>query len=83
MKTIYNIFQELGITYKLYEHPPFYTCEESTAWYAANICEDLGGESKNLFLRNKKGDRHFLVVVESNKRMDMKELASRLGESGV
>jgi Ala-tRNA(Pro) deacylase len=35
-----------------------------------------GAHCKNLFLRNQKGNRHFLVVLEHKRRLDMR----RLGE---
>ena len=80
MKTIYDVFGELGIEYELFDHPPFFTCDESREWYEENL--DLSsGESKNLLLRNKKGNVHYLVVVESTKRVDLKDLASQLEES--
>jgi Ala-tRNA(Pro) deacylase len=80
MKTIYDIFKELDINYEFYEHPPFFTCEESAAWYEENLELD-SGESKNLFLRDRKGTQHFLVVIESTKRLDLKMLAKDLDES--
>lgn len=82
MKNIYDIFGELDINYKLYEHPAFYTCDESEKWYKENIDEPFG-ESKNLFLRNKKGNKHFLVVIESKKQLDLKALASQLDDRNL
>ena len=79
-KTIYQIFEELNIAYQLYDHPPFFTCAESEDWYQTHI-EQPSGDSKNLFLRNKKGDRHFLVVIESHKTLDLKNLADKLAVS--
>ena len=80
MQTIYDIFQDLGIEYKLHDHPAFYTCEESSKWYAENL-EMESGESKNLFIRNKKGNKHYLVVIESHKQLDLKHLREILHES--
>ena len=39
-----------------------------------------GTQCKNLFLRNKKGDRHYLVVVEISKRVDLKDLVKVIGD---
>jgi Ala-tRNA(Pro) deacylase len=39
-----------------------------------------GVPCKNLFLRNKKGDRHYLAVVPIAKRVDLKELVKTLGD---
>ena len=35
---------------------------------------------KNLFVRNKKGNAHYLVIVERSKSVGMKRLAGELGE---
>jgi Ala-tRNA(Pro) deacylase len=35
---------------------------------------------KNLFLRNKKGDRHYLVVAEHRKPVDLQALVKKLGD---
>jgi Ala-tRNA(Pro) deacylase len=80
MKNIYDIFEELDIESKLYEHPPFFTCDESKVWFEKHI-EEKAGDSKNLFLRNRKGNQHYLVVIESHKKVDLKELSQDIGES--
>jgi Ala-tRNA(Pro) deacylase len=66
---------DLGIEARVHRHPPVFTVEESQA-----LRGDMpGGHIKNLFLRNKKGDRMWLVVVEETRRMDLKALAPRIG----
>ena len=35
---------------------------------------------KNLFLRNQKGNRHYLVVLEHSKRADLKAVADQIGD---
>jgi Ala-tRNA(Pro) deacylase len=59
-----------------HEHPPVYTVEEAELHWE-NI---TGAHCKNLFLRNKKGKNHYLVIAKSEKRVDLKALTSRLGE---
>lgn len=74
---IYQTLSELNITYEKHDHPAVFTVEDSKQY-------DRGfeaGKTKNLFLRNKKGDKHFLVIVESSKRIDLKELSVSLKES--
>lgn len=68
---------DLGIAVTSFSHPPVHTVEEAKALRG----ELKGGHIKNLFLRNKKGDRHYLVVVESHKQVDLKALRGALGES--
>ena len=49
----------LGITCTRHEHPPVTTVEEAGAHWAAIDAVHW----KNLFLRNQKGNRHYLVVL--------------------
>lgn len=63
------------VAYQLMQHPAAYTMEDMRACgmtEQADIC-------KNLFLRDHKGKRHFLVVVYGDKRVDLKVLSERLG----
>ena len=73
---VYNILRELDISYTKHEHPPIYTVEEAEQHWE-NI---TGAHCKNLFLRNKKGKNHYLVIAKSEKRVNLKALTSRLGE---
>ena len=38
---------------------------------------------KNLFLRDSKGKRHFLVTCDEAKKVDLKSLARQLGTGGL
>ena len=67
--------EEKKIPFEWVEHKAVYTIEEM---------EELGLESmdeiaKNLFLRDQKGKRHFLVVVQGLKQVNLKELGEKLG----
>ncbi|QIB34102.1 prolyl-tRNA synthetase associated domain-containing protein [Ancylobacter pratisalsi] len=65
---------ELGIETRTIEHPPLFTVEDSQA-----LRGDIeGGHTKNLFLKDKKGNL-FLVVVEEDARVDLKSLHGPLG----
>ncbi len=68
---VYAALDALGIQYERHEHPPVFTSEEA-AEHWANI---PGTPCKNLFLRNKKGNRHYLVVLEISKQADLKHIA--------
>jgi len=73
---VYAALDALGIAYERYEHPAVFTAEDaSTYWNPIS-----GTQCKNLFLRNKKGDRHYLVVLEISKRADLKDLVRLLGD---
>ena len=74
---IYQFFADHAIEYERHDHPPVYTCEE-----ALRLVPPLPGtKTKNLFLRDRKGRRHFLVTVGYEKAVDLKALASLLGVS--
>jgi Ala-tRNA(Pro) deacylase len=77
--SIYKVLEELDIDYEKHEHPAVFTVEEAQK-------HDRGidaGKTKNLFLRNKKGDKHYLLVVESTKKADLKKLARDLKENNL
>jgi Ala-tRNA(Pro) deacylase len=73
---VYEVLDELGISYSRHEHPPVYTVEEAEKQWT----EIVGAHCKNLFLRNKKGNRHYLVILEASKVADLKSLNRLLGE---
>jgi Ala-tRNA(Pro) deacylase len=67
---------ELGIRYERHEHPPVATVEEAEAHWTgieATHC-------KNLFLRNQKGNRHYLVVLMHSKKADLRRVADQIGD---
>lgn len=77
MKTIYDVLSELHISYEKHRHPAVFTVEE-----AEQYDKDFNaGKSKNLFLRNKKENTHYLLVAESTRKIDLKNLSSILNES--
>jgi Ala-tRNA(Pro) deacylase len=73
---VYAALDALGIRYDRHEHPAVFSAED-----AAKYWDPIAGtQCKNLFLRNKKGDRHYLVVVEISKRVDLKDLVKLVGD---
>ncbi|MEM7537992.1 MAG: prolyl-tRNA synthetase associated domain-containing protein [Chloroflexota bacterium] len=76
---IYQFLDEHDVAYTRYDHPAVYTVEEADA-----LVPDMDGiHTKNLFLRDKKGKRHFLVVAEAHATVNLKELAQKLAVSNV
>ena len=73
---VYEVLDELGISYARHEHPPVFTVEEAEKHWT----QITGAHCKNLFLRNKKGNRHYLVILEASKVADLKSLNKLLGE---
>lgn len=74
ISSICEILTQSGVSFERYDHPPVATCEEA----AIHLRGVHGAGSKNLFLRNKKGDRHFLVAVHEDKRVDLARLSETL-----
>ena len=73
---VYEVLKSLEIPFEVHHHPPVYTVEEAEEhWETVK-----GTHCKNLFVRNKKGNRHYLVILESSKRADLKDLNRQLGE---
>ena len=75
MSDFFQFLAENRIEYKRYDHPAVYTVEE-----ARQLVPELpAAKTKNLFLRDKKGQRHFLVIVPADKRIDIKALPRVVG----
>lgn len=73
---VLEVLQILGISYLRYEHPPVFTVEQAEVhWQGIS-----GGHCKNLFLRNKKGNHHYLVILEASKNADLRTLTNKLCE---
>lgn len=76
-KQVYDVLDALAVTYEVYQHPPVFTVADAEEHWI-NI---PGKGCKNLFLRDAKGENHFLVVVPDEKRVDVKALAAERGLS--
>lgn len=74
---LYDFLDSLEITYEKIEHEAFPTCEASGDFYQDH---DLGADCKNIFMRNKKGRKHYLVVIKKEKNLDIPALAEHLEE---
>ena len=71
---LYTLLKSLGIEFEYREHPPVATIEEATIhWKGIDA-----GRCKNIFLRNHKGNRHYLVILEHLAELNMRDLEQRL-----
>jgi Ala-tRNA(Pro) deacylase len=71
---LYRLFEKLSIKFEYHEHPPLATIEDAKihwAYYNSGRC-------KNIFFRNHKGDRHYLVILEHLRQLNIKDLEKRL-----
>lgn len=70
---------EHGITAPRHEHAAVMTVGESE-----RLVPPLpGAKTKNLFLRDRKGQRHFLVTVPHDLAVDLKQLAAVVGATAL
>jgi len=77
--TLDVFLREHDIAAACHEHPPVMTVEESL-----RLVPPLpGAKTKNLFLRDKKGARHFLVTVRHDLAVNLSALESLLGVRGL
>jgi Ala-tRNA(Pro) deacylase len=73
---VYEVLEKLGISYTRHEHPPVYTFDEAEKYWT----DIKGVHCKNLFLRNKKGNHHYLVILEGSKHADLRKINAQLGD---
>jgi Ala-tRNA(Pro) deacylase len=71
---LYRILEEFNIRFDYFEHPPVPTIEEAKKYW-----KDIEAiHCKNLFFRNHKGSRHYLVVLEHSHDLRIRDLEQRL-----
>jgi len=75
-RKVLDALDKLGIAYARHEHPPVFTVEDAVKYWT----ELRGTHCKNLFLRNKKGNRHYLVIAPTSRTIDLRRLNSLLDE---
>jgi Ala-tRNA(Pro) deacylase len=75
MATIDETLMSLGIAFERVEHAPLNTCAEA---YAAMPGRD-SLQTKNIFLRDKRGRRHVLLVTTCEHVVDVKKFAEQSG----
>ena len=77
MPDIYAFLDSHGISYQRHDHPAVFTVSDVQR---LDLSLD-GTQTKNLFLRDEKGRRHFLVVVGHHKQVDLRQLSAVMGSS--
>lgn len=75
----FDTLAALSIPFQVFEHPPVFTCEESQ-----QLCPPMPGlKNKNLFLKDEKGKKYFLVSLTQDKQLNLKDLGQKLGVKGL
>ncbi|MBI2523658.1 prolyl-tRNA synthetase associated domain-containing protein [Candidatus Peregrinibacteria bacterium] len=68
MTDIENFLRSHSISFRHFEHPAVFTCEESE-----RLCPEMPGmHTKNLFLKDDKNRRHILISLPHGKVADLK-----------
>ena len=75
---IQKALEALSIKYQWFEHESIHRCEDSLAWHQENKLP--GVRAKNLFLRNKNGKRHFMLILPQDKSFDKDAFRSISGQ---
>ena len=76
---VLRILEEKGIPYERYDHIPVFTVEEADR---VGMPEHMT-DTKNLFLRDKKTGKYYLVIMEAHKPLNLKELKGKLGAKAL
>lgn len=73
MPSIDETLTTLEVPFERVEHAPVFTCDEA---YAAMPGHD-SVQTKNIFLRDKRGRRHLLLVTTCERAVDVKKFAEQ------
>ena len=76
---LFEIFDKLDIKYDIVEHPPAETTEQADSYIEGKE----GARTKNLFLANRKDKQYYLIVMDDQKMISLKDYNKLLGEKGM
>jgi len=71
---LYKILDQLNIPFEYHEHPPAPTIAEAKKYWK----DIVATHCKNIFFRNHKGNRHYLVILEHTRDLNIHDLEHRL-----
>ncbi|MFC2121417.1 prolyl-tRNA synthetase associated domain-containing protein [Bacteroidota bacterium] len=76
---VYKTLNSLNIKYDIFEHPPVPTIQDALIHWKNIECTHC----KNLFFRNHKGNKHFLVILEYSQQLNIRDLEQRLRQGKI
>lgn len=76
---VFQVLDALDITYEIHEHPPVPTVEDAVPYWN----EIEATHCKNLFFRNHKGNRHYLVILKHEQQLMIRDLEQRLKQGKI
>ena len=75
IEKVLNYLDSIGVSYELLRHEAVVTTEESRAIVHVDDCASC----KSLYVKDKKSDNYYMVVLPFDKRANMRGLASYVG----
>ncbi len=79
IQKVCDVLNELNIEFEYHEHPPIPTIEEALKYWG----EMDSAHCKNLFFRNHKGNKHYLVVFDCMQSLAIKDLEAKLKQGKI
>jgi len=76
---VLDFLKNENIPFEITEHEPVYTMEDMERVGL----DKLGTICKNLFIRDAKGKRHFLITADNDTQVNLKELGAKLDAGKV
>jgi Ala-tRNA(Pro) deacylase len=76
---VYKTLEKLDITFEYYQSPEDFSSEDDVEFWnriGATRC-------KNLFMRNHKGDRHFLIISDYYRNLDIRILEQKFKKGKI
>jgi len=71
--------EQLDIPFEIHDHPPVPTVEEALPYW-----KDIDAtHCKNLFFRNHKGNKHYLVILDHRRQLNIRDLEQRLKQGKI
>lgn len=71
---LYKTLKDLDIPFEYVEHPPAPTIEEAMKYWEGHDATHC----KNIFFRNHKGNKHYLVILDCQQNLKISDLEKRL-----
>jgi len=76
IQKVLDFLEAHDLPYEIHTHPSLFTIEEALAYW-----KDIDStHCKNIFMRNHKGNRHYLISMECHKNLDIHSLEHMLRE---
>ena len=76
-EAVLTYLREHDIPFSCYNHPEGKTIEEAKRWWK----DDGSVHCKNIFMRNHKGNQHYLICFHCDHDLDIHDLEARLKEA--